>query len=65
MNDEGHEQPPAAACPDERLVMLHYDALPILIEFVKKCRQSTDEAVRLGATHTLSRWDKARTPRAT
>jgi len=49
----------------ERLVMLHFDAIPILIEFVKKCKSSSDENVREAAYDTLSRWDYARCPKAT
>jgi hypothetical protein len=48
----------------EHLVMLHYDAIPILIEFVKECKDSSDESVRIAAVHTLSRWDKARRAKA-
>ena len=44
----------------ERLVMLHFDALPILIQFVIKCQSSSDENVREAAYDTLSRWDYAR-----
>ena len=48
----------------ERLVMLHYDALPILIQFVIKCQSSSDENVREAAYDTLSRWDYARCPKS-
>ena len=47
----------------ERIVMLHYDALPILIQFVIKCQSSSDENVREAAYDTLSRRDYARCPK--
>ncbi|MCP4987605.1 MAG: hypothetical protein GY928_16560 [Colwellia sp.] len=49
----------------DSVVMLHYDAIPIIIEFVKKCESSSDESVRIAAIHTLQRWDRARGMKAT
>ena len=44
----------------KRVVMSHYDALPVLIEFAKECKKSSDCDLRARAIDALNRWDEAR-----
>jgi hypothetical protein len=42
----------------------YYDALPILIDFVRKCRRSEDEVLSREAGRTLMRWNEARSAKS-
>lgn len=43
-----------------KMLQSHFDALPILIEFVKSMKLNTDYEVVAAASKTLRDWDKAR-----
>ncbi len=54
-----------STCEDDiQNIRRHMDAIPILIEFVKRSKRRPDTAISMDAIHTLDAWDRARSSHA-